>query len=176
MQCRRPWFNSSVGKFPLRRDRLPTPVFLGFPGGSDGKESACNAEYLSSVPGFNTWVHVLKEGMATHSRILPWRLATDRGAWGLQSMRSQRVGHDWVTKSSRVQRKGTWFYKSLRPASRSWPGLRVSEKHLLRKYLEQSSEVWVSVNYVKAEGDSEKSVFQTGGVVYFRGPWWVWRT
>ena len=25
-----------------RRDRLPTPVFLGFPGASDGKESACN--------------------------------------------------------------------------------------------------------------------------------------
>ena len=24
-----------------RRDRLPTPVFLGFPGGSAGKESAC---------------------------------------------------------------------------------------------------------------------------------------
>ena len=26
----------------MRRDRLPTPVFLGFPGGSDGKESPCN--------------------------------------------------------------------------------------------------------------------------------------
>ena len=24
-------------------DRLPTPVFLGFAGGSDGKESTCNA-------------------------------------------------------------------------------------------------------------------------------------
>ena len=27
-------------KIPWRRDWLPTPVFLGFPGGSDGKESA----------------------------------------------------------------------------------------------------------------------------------------
>ena len=36
---------------PLRRDRLPIPVFLGFPGGSDGKESACNAEDLSSILG-----------------------------------------------------------------------------------------------------------------------------
>ena len=26
-----------------RKDRLPTPVFLGFPCGSAGKESACNA-------------------------------------------------------------------------------------------------------------------------------------
>ena len=32
-------------------DRLPTPVFLGFPGGSDGKESACHVEDLGSVPG-----------------------------------------------------------------------------------------------------------------------------
>ena len=33
-----------------RRDRLPTPVFLGFPCGSAGKESACNAEDLGSIP------------------------------------------------------------------------------------------------------------------------------
>ena len=40
-----------VGKIHWRRDRLPTPVFLGFPGGSDGKESACNAGNLGSIPG-----------------------------------------------------------------------------------------------------------------------------
>ena len=44
-------FDSWVGKIPWRRNRLPTPVFLGFPGGSDGKESACNTGDLSSVPG-----------------------------------------------------------------------------------------------------------------------------
>ena len=36
---------------PWRRDRLPTPVFLGFPGGSAGKESACSAGDLGSIPG-----------------------------------------------------------------------------------------------------------------------------
>ena len=36
------WFNSWFGKIPWKRDRLTTPVFLGFPGGSAGKESACN--------------------------------------------------------------------------------------------------------------------------------------
>ena len=35
----------------LRRDRLPTPVFLGFPCGSAGKESACNVGDLGSIPG-----------------------------------------------------------------------------------------------------------------------------
>ena len=36
---------------PLERDRLPTPVLMGFPGGSGSKESACNAGDLGSIPG-----------------------------------------------------------------------------------------------------------------------------
>ena len=43
LQCRRAHLGSWVGKIPWRRDRLPTPVFLGFPGGSAGRESACDA-------------------------------------------------------------------------------------------------------------------------------------
>ena len=34
-----------------KRDRLPTPVFLGFPCGSAGKESTCNAGDPHSIPG-----------------------------------------------------------------------------------------------------------------------------
>ena len=34
-----------------RRDRLPTPVFLGFPGALFGKESACSVGNLGSIPG-----------------------------------------------------------------------------------------------------------------------------
>ena len=44
-------FNSWVGKICWRRDRLPAPVFLGFPCGSAGKESACNAGDLGLIPG-----------------------------------------------------------------------------------------------------------------------------
>ena len=47
----RPGFNSWIGKIPWRRDKLPTPVFLGFPGGSDSKESACNVGDLGLIPG-----------------------------------------------------------------------------------------------------------------------------
>ena len=50
-QCSRPWFDSWVGKIPWRRDRLPTPVFLGYSCGSAGKESACNAGDLGLLPG-----------------------------------------------------------------------------------------------------------------------------
>ena len=44
--CGRSWFDSWMGKIPWRRDRLPTPLFLGFPDGSAGKESTCNVEDL----------------------------------------------------------------------------------------------------------------------------------
>ena len=51
LPCRRPWLDSRVGKIHWRRDRLPTPVFLGFPCGSAGKESTCKAGGLGSIPG-----------------------------------------------------------------------------------------------------------------------------
>ena len=44
-------FRFLSGKDPLRRDRLPTPAFLGFPSGSDGKESICNTGDLGLIPG-----------------------------------------------------------------------------------------------------------------------------
>ena len=47
----RPLFNSWVGKIHWRRDRLPIPVFLGFPCGWTDKESACNARDLGLIPG-----------------------------------------------------------------------------------------------------------------------------
>ena len=52
-------------------------VFLGFPGGSDGKESACNAGDLGLSPGLGK---ALEEGMETLSSILVWRIPMDRGA------------------------------------------------------------------------------------------------
>ena len=50
-QLVRPRFDSWVRKIPWRRDRLPTPVFLGFPGGSAGEAPTCNVEDLGSIPG-----------------------------------------------------------------------------------------------------------------------------
>ena len=59
LQCRRPWFSFWVGKIRWRRDSLPTPVCLGFPGGSAGKESACKAGGLGLIPGLGRF---LREG------------------------------------------------------------------------------------------------------------------
>ena len=43
---------------------------MGFPGGSDGKESACNVEDSDSILGLG---RSPGEGMVTHSSILAWR-------------------------------------------------------------------------------------------------------
>ena len=53
-------------------------VNMGFPGGSDGKESTCNAGDLSLIPGLG---RSPGGGHATHSRILAWRIPMDREAW-----------------------------------------------------------------------------------------------
>ena len=40
----------------------------------------------------------LEKGMTTYSSILAWRIPWTEEAGGLQSMRSQRVGHNWACK------------------------------------------------------------------------------
>ena len=56
---------------------------LGFPGGSDGKESACNAGDLGLTPVSEK---SLKKGMATDSSILAWRIPWTEEPSGLQSL------------------------------------------------------------------------------------------
>ena len=52
------------------------------------------------------WEDPLEEGMATHSRVLAWRIPMDRGAGMLQSMGLQRVRHDWAMKYNTVSHLG----------------------------------------------------------------------
>ena len=42
----------------------------------------------------------LEKGMATHSSTLAWRIPWTEEPGGLQSMGSQRVGHDWTTNTT----------------------------------------------------------------------------
>ena len=59
-------------------------VLEGFPGSSTGKQSACNARDLGSIPGLG---RSLEEDMGCHgdtgaySSILACRIPMDRGAW-----------------------------------------------------------------------------------------------
>ena len=65
-----------MGKIPWKRDRLPTPV------------ASLVAQTVKNLPTKQeTWVRSLgledplQEDMATHSKILAWRIPMDRGAW-----------------------------------------------------------------------------------------------
>ena len=55
------------------------------------KNLYANTGGLSSVPGLG---RSLEEGMATHSSILAWRIPWTEEAGRVQSVGSQRVGHD----------------------------------------------------------------------------------
>jgi len=59
------------------------------------------AQTINNLPAMQeTWVQSLgwedplEKGMATHSSILAWRIPWIEEPCGLQSMESQRVGHD----------------------------------------------------------------------------------
>ena len=68
------------------------------------------------------WEDTLKKGKITYSSILAWGIPMDRGACGLQSMGSQRVGHDWATQPSTIlfhvhyriqfQEESNYFFES----------------------------------------------------------------
>ena len=52
------------------------------------------------------WEDPLKEGMATHSSILAWRIPMDRRAWWATVHGSQRIRHNWATKHSMLGNSG----------------------------------------------------------------------
>ena len=64
---------------------------VDFPGGSDGKASAYNAGDLGSIPGSG---RSPGEGNGNHSTTLAWKIPWTEDPGRLQSMGSQRVGHD----------------------------------------------------------------------------------
>ena len=61
------------------------------PGGSDGKEFACNAGDLDLIHGCED---PLEKGVKTHSSILTWGIPWTEEPVGLQSNGLQRIGHD----------------------------------------------------------------------------------
>ena len=84
-------------EIPWRRTRLPTPVFLGFPGVSAGKGSAWQAGHLGSIPGLG------RSPGGRHCNPLQYsclEYPMDRGAW-------------WAIVN-RVTKSQTWW-KQLSP-------------------------------------------------------------
>ena len=78
---------SSKGPYSLKH----LVCHWGFPGGSDSKESSCDAGDPGSILGQE---NPLEKGMATQCSILAWRIPWTEEPGGLQSTGSQRVRHD----------------------------------------------------------------------------------
>ena len=75
----------------------------GFPCGSGGKNLPAMQETWVQSLG---WEDPLEKGMATHSRILAWKIPWTEEPGGLQSMEWQRVGHNW----SKLTHMHTFLY------------------------------------------------------------------
>ena len=81
--------DSWIRKLCWRMVRLPTPVFLGFPCGSVGKESAYNVEDLGSIPGLGR--------SPGEGKSYPFQYSVHGVTKRIQSMGWQRIGHGWAT-------------------------------------------------------------------------------
>ena len=69
-------------------------LWVGFPSGSDGKESACNKGDLGLIPGSG---RSPGEGNGNPLQYACLENSMDRGAWW--DTFSHRVGHEWITLS-----------------------------------------------------------------------------
>ena len=67
---------------PLEKGWATYSSIPGLPWWSNGKESACNAGDLGSIPGLG---RSLEKGMATHSSVLAWRITKTEEPEGLSS-------------------------------------------------------------------------------------------
>ena len=95
---------------------------------SYGFEDSLIAQTVKNLPAMqDMWVQSLgqedhlEKGTVTHSRVLAWKIPGTEESGGLQSMGSQRVGHDWVTDTFTFIHlklkswKYTWFAILLLP-------------------------------------------------------------
>ena len=91
-------FDSWVGKICWRRDGLPTPVFLGFPWGSDSERICLQC----GRPRFDPWVgkFLWRRAWQPTPVFLPGEPSCTEEPGGLQTTRSHRVGQDWATTHS----------------------------------------------------------------------------
>ena len=122
--------DSWVRKIRWRRDRLPTPVFLSFPCGSAGKESACNAGDLGSIPGlgrspgegkgYPLQYSGLENSMdcIVHGVSKSWARLSDFHFTSLHRLGQDQGGHGEIIKSERWKQEGTQNIKNIRPTPR----------------------------------------------------------
>ena len=83
--------SSSSTSWQIGGEATETVTDMGFPGGSEGKRLPTMQE--TQVPSLGQ-EDPLEKGMATHSSTLAWKIPWTEKSGRLQSMGSQRAGHD----------------------------------------------------------------------------------
>ena len=147
LQCRRPWFDSWVRKIHCRRDRLHTPVFLGFLHGLAGKESACNVEHWGSIPGLGRSPREGNDYPLQYS--------------GLENSMDCIV--HWVAKSR------TWQWFSLLDLFGGFPGGPITSWEIDGETVETVSDFILGGSKITADGDCSHEIKDT---YFFEGKLW----
>ena len=101
---------------------------------------------------------VLEKGMAIHSNTLAWRIPWTEEPGGLQSMGSQRVGHDWATNTTQ-----RLFNKYIR--------MKHNTSHYSWKFNThfKGSLKWCHVAYVK-----DPAYLDSFNIVFIAEDLWYW--
>ena len=85
-----------MGLYTLNINSHEPNLHMGFPCSSVSKESPYGSGILGLIAELED---PLEKEMATHSSILSWEISWTEEPGGLQSMGSQRVGHDSATNT-----------------------------------------------------------------------------
>ena len=110
-------------------------IYRSFPSGSDSKESACNVGALDSIPGSR---RSLGEGNSYPLQYFCWKMLWTEEPDRVQSMGSQRIGHDWVTNTFTFHFSSVYVQFSsvaqscltlCDPMNHSTPGIPVHHQH-----------------------------------------------
>ena len=90
----------------------------GIPGCVSDKEPACQCRRRRVMGLIPSWEDLLEEGITTHSSILAWEIPWTEKPGGLQSMGSQRVGHNWSNLAHTIgNTKKKWEREKIRSFS-----------------------------------------------------------
>ena len=126
---------------PWRRDRLPTPVFSGFPRGSDSEESACDGGDLGLIPGLGRPLGGGHGNLLQYSRLKnpqgqrslvgysPWGEKESDMSERLSTAQEQsgRLNYNNLTRLPRKQKRAKKASKNIAVASAKPPSKAASK-------------------------------------------------
>ena len=166
------WFLGQ--KIPWRRGGQPTPVFLGFLGGSDGKAFACNVGDLGSIPGLG------RSPWGGHGNPLQFSCLENP-----HGQRSLAIYSPWDCKEadtterpSTAHGNGKGGWDQLRKRWLEMEGLRNWKGHILRQRVSVNVEITRSYHRNRGKKETVNQVLKSS-VMWFwdhkvtsRSSWW----